>query len=136
MSIFGNIVKEIDIAAVWISKVSTYVEGVFSREAKLLPAEANALQMIVVDTEDFLAAATPAVAGEGLNFPADSVVYAKFVKLVTDWEQAASLLKQAASALKAPQALAAVASQGSKGVADPQGIQGVAGVAGILPRQS
>jgi hypothetical protein len=83
MSILSTVEGDINIAETWIKSLASKVEALISG-GKAVPSE---VATIVTDTEAFLAAATPAVAGEGLNFPADSVAYASFVKLVGDWQK-------------------------------------------------
>lgn len=83
MSILSTLENDVNIAETWIKSAASKVEALI-KGGSAIPAE---VATVVADTEAFLAAATPAVAGEGLNFPADSVAYAAFVKLVGDWQK-------------------------------------------------
>lgn len=91
MSILNTIEKDINIGEVWISTAVVKVKQFLAKGESLAPDFVVALANAVQASEDFLAAATPAVAGEGLNFPADSVAYAKFVALVSAWQKLAAL---------------------------------------------
>jgi hypothetical protein len=85
--ILSTIEKDINIAETWVTSAASKVEQAFAKGATLAPEIVSDLTTVVSTTEDFLAAATPAVAGDGLNFPADSVAYAKFVALVAAWQK-------------------------------------------------
>jgi hypothetical protein len=93
MSFIDTVKKDINIAETWISSISSKVKAIFTKAEVLEPAIAEGLSALVTKTESFLAAATPAVVGEGLNFPADSVAYAAFEDLVAEFQSLASTLK-------------------------------------------
>ncbi len=97
-TVIADAEKDINIAEVWVTKISSFVKTLVTREKALAPEVAGAFLTLAADCEEFLAAATPAVAGEGLNFPADSVAYAAFVKLVGDFQAIAAVVKDAAKA--------------------------------------
>ena len=99
MSVESTIASDINIAETWVASIASKAEALVTKAEKIEPAVANALTGVVSKTEAFLAAATPAVAGEGLNFPADSVAYAAFVALVGEWQSVASTIEAAFKAL-------------------------------------
>lgn len=92
VSIASTIEKDINIAETYVSAIATKVEGIVTKAEALEPAFATALSGLVAKTETFLASASPAVVGEGLNFPADSVAYASFVALFTEFQSVAATI--------------------------------------------
>lgn len=90
--------KDINIAEVWVSDIEAKVAAFVTKAEALEPEVATALAGLVTKLQAFLAASTPAVAGKGLNFPADSVAYTSFEALVAEFQSVASII---ASAVKA-----------------------------------
>jgi hypothetical protein len=90
--------KDINIAEVWVTDIAAKVAGFVTKAEALEPAVATALSSLVTKLQAFLAASTPAVVGEGLNFPADSVAYTSFEALVAEFQSVAKLI---ASTVKA-----------------------------------
>lgn len=88
MSALDTVEKDINIAETWIKSIAAKIAAKVDAGEKIEPELAD----VVTKTEAFLAAATPAVAGEGLNFPADSVAYAAFVALVASWQAAGAAI--------------------------------------------
>lgn len=90
--ILDTIKKDINLAETWISSAATKFEAIFKKEVALEPQVAAAASGLIAKTEAFLAAATPAIEGEGLNFPADSVAYEAFKALAAEWQSAAGVV--------------------------------------------
>ena len=98
-NVFTTVGKDINIANTWILAAAGKVELIFSKAIAVEPVVAGDLGALITSTEAFLAAATPAVVGEGLNFTADSVAYVAFVALVAQWQTSAATLIAAAKTL-------------------------------------
>ena len=94
MSVVATLGKDQSIIGTGIKKVSTFLGKLLQAEAKLAPEQAQAVLTIVQDTETFLATASSAVAGDGLNFAADTVTYAAFLQLVADFQACAPIIQQ------------------------------------------
>lgn len=99
VSVLTTVEKDINIAETWITSAATKVETLFSKAIALEPTVAADIAALVTKTETFLATATPAIAGEGLNFPADSVAYAAFTAMVAQWQATASTILTAVKSL-------------------------------------
>lgn len=99
MSALTTIENDINVAETWVKSAASKVETLFQKAEKLEPAVAADIAALVTKGEAFLAAATPAVAGEGLNFPADSVAYAAFAAFLAQWQATATTVIAAVKAL-------------------------------------
>ena len=98
--LLSKIESGFNIAETWITAISAKVRTVFSAAETIEPAIADGIGGLLGKAEAFLAAATPAVAGEGLNFPADSVAYSAFVDFVQEWQAVASTVESAIQKLE------------------------------------
>lgn len=107
MNIFQKIgVKVADIGK-WIAHAVTAVVGLARRVEKILQSEKPlekpfiaGLSTVVSDVETLIAASQGALTADGLNFSADSKVYADFVTLVNDFKNLAPIVEQAMAILE------------------------------------
>lgn len=99
MANLTTVETDINIAETWVKSAASKVETLFSKAEALEPAVAADITALVTKGEAFLAAATPAVAGEGLNFPADSVAYAAFAAFLAQWQATATTVAAAVKTL-------------------------------------
>jgi hypothetical protein len=79
----------------YVTDIATDVQKVFAKAEKLEPSVAAALLSTYTAVQTFLATASTAVAGTGINFPADSAAYAAFLNLVKVFEADGALIKAA-----------------------------------------
>lgn len=87
------------LAATWITSEAGKIKALVTKAGDIEPEVAAGISEIVAKTETFLASATPAIDGEGLNFPADSVAYNAFVDLVKTWQTVGSTILKDVKAL-------------------------------------
>jgi hypothetical protein len=81
--------------------IASKVKVVLSAEEKLEPSFVTGLSLVVADLETVVAGSAAAVTSDGLNFGADSAVYADFVKLVADFKALLPIVDQSIAILKA-----------------------------------
>lgn len=93
VSFITTLEKDLNVAENWVKTAAADVEKVLTKVQGAEPAILTATSAVVTNVEAFLAAATPAVAGEGLNFPADSVAYASFLTLWKSFEALGAAVK-------------------------------------------
>jgi hypothetical protein len=107
MNIFQKVgVKVADFAKWFAGAVSTVI-GLAARVEKILQSEKPlekpfiaGLSTVVSDVEALIAASQGALTTDGLNFSADSKVYAGFVTLVDDFKKLAPVVEQAITVLE------------------------------------
>jgi hypothetical protein len=90
----------------WIADAVTAVMSLAEKVETILKAEetlegpfVSGLSTVVADVESLITASTTAVSADGLNFPADSEVYSKFLTLVSDFKKFAPVVEEALAAL-------------------------------------
>ena len=76
------------------------VETVLKSEKPLEKPFIAGLSTVVSDVETLIAASEGALTADGLNFSADSKVYADFVTLVNDFKNLAPIVEQAIAILE------------------------------------
>jgi hypothetical protein len=107
MNIFQKIGVKIADFGKWFGKAVTDVIGLAVRIEKILQSEKPlekpfiaGLSTVVADVEALIAASEGALTSDGLNFSADSKIYAGFVTLVDDFKKLAPVVEQAVSILE------------------------------------
>ncbi|HEY3835897.1 MAG TPA: hypothetical protein VGL72_04980, partial [Bryobacteraceae bacterium] len=71
------------------------IEKILKAEQPLEAPFVAGLAGVVADVEALIAASTAAVTADGLNFPADSAAYQKFLALIADFRKMAPIVTQA-----------------------------------------
>jgi hypothetical protein len=107
MNIFQKIGVKIADFGKWFGKAVADVVGLAVRIEKILQSEKPlekpfiaGLSTVVADVEALIAASEGALTSDGLNFSADSKIYAGFVTLVDDFKKLAPVVEQAVSILE------------------------------------
>jgi hypothetical protein len=107
MNVFQKIGVKIADFAKWFAGAIASVIGLSVRVEKVLKSEKPlekpfiaGLSTVVADVEALIAASDGALTAEGLNFSADSKVYAGFVALVDDFKKLAPVVEQAIAILE------------------------------------
>jgi hypothetical protein len=102
MNVFQKIGVKIADFGKWFAGAITAVIGLSVRVEKILQGEKPlekpfiaGLSTVVADVEALIAASEGALTSDGLNFSADSKVYAGFVSLVDDFRKLAPVVEQA-----------------------------------------
>jgi hypothetical protein len=80
--------------------LATRVETILKSEKPLEQPFIAGLSTVVADVEALIASAQGAVTADGLNFSADSKVYAGFVTLVDDFKKLAPVVDEAIQILE------------------------------------
>jgi hypothetical protein len=113
MNIFQKIGVKIADFAKWFAGAVSTVIGLSVRVEKILQSEKPleepfiaGLATVVADVEALIADSEGALTADGLNFSADSKVYAGFVTLVDDFKKLAPVVEQAISILEGNQSTA------------------------------
>lgn len=108
MNIFQKMSLKIADFAKWFAGAIADIVGLAERVATILKSEKPlekpfiaGLSTVVADVEALIAASAGAVTADGLNFSADSQVYAGFVTLVDDFRKLAPVVEQAIAILEA-----------------------------------
>jgi hypothetical protein len=108
MNVFQKIGVKIADFGKWFAGAISAVVGLSVRVEKVLAAEKPlekpfiaGLSTVVADVEALIAASQGALTSDGLNFSADSKVYAGFVTLVDDFKKLAPVVEQAITILEA-----------------------------------
>lgn len=83
-----------------VTGLSGKVGTVIAQEKALEPAIVSGLQLVVADVEALLPYVETATAGQGVNFPADSLAYQALLKLIADAKAVAPKVEAALAELK------------------------------------
>jgi hypothetical protein len=107
MNVFQKIGVKIADFAKWFASSIAAIIGLSVRVEKVLQSEKplekpfiEGLSTVVADVEGLIAASEGALTADGLNFSADSKVYAGFVTLVDDFKKLAPVVEQAIAILE------------------------------------
>ncbi len=107
MNIFEKLGVRVADFGKWIAHAVTAVVGLALRVETILKSEKplekpfiSGLSTVVGDVEALIAASEGALTADGLNFSADSKVYADFVTLVNDFKNLAPIVEQAIAVLE------------------------------------
>lgn len=91
----------------WIAEAVTDTVNLAIKIEKILKAEkpleaplVSGLSTVISDVEALIAASQTAVTEGGLNFPADSIVYQKFLALISDFQKLAPIVEEAVEILE------------------------------------
>jgi hypothetical protein len=110
MNVFQKIGIKIADFAKWFAGAVKSVVGLAARIESILRSEKplekpfiSGLSTVILDVEALLAASEGAISADGLNFPADSKVYAGFVTLVDDFRKLAPVVEEAIALLEGKQ---------------------------------
>jgi hypothetical protein len=71
-------------AVAWVGHIATDVEKLFASGVLVGPPTISAIVTVINDVENLALLASGAVGADGLNFTADSAVYAAFEQLLKD----------------------------------------------------
>jgi hypothetical protein len=107
MNIFQKLGVRVADFGKWIAHAVASVVGLAVRVEKILKSEKplekpfiSGLSTVVSDVETLIAASEGALTADGLNFAADSKVYADFLTLVNDFRNLAPIVEQALAILE------------------------------------
>jgi hypothetical protein len=91
----------------WIAEAVTDTVNMAIKIEQLLKAEkpleaplVSGLSTVISDVEALIAASQAAVTADGLNFPADSAVYQKFLALISDFQKLSPVVEEAIEILE------------------------------------
>ena len=80
--------------------LAIHVESILRSEKPLEKPFIAGLSTVVADVESLIAASEGALTADGLNFAADSKVYAGFLTLISDFNKLAPVVEQALAILE------------------------------------
>lgn len=110
MNIFEKLGVKIADFGKWFASAVLSVAGLAVRIEKLLKAEKpleqpfiSGLSTVVTDIETLITASEGAFSSSGLNFSADSKVYAGFMTLIDDFKKLAPIVEEALAILEGKQ---------------------------------
>jgi len=108
MNVFQKLGVKIADFGKWFAGAVKSVIGLALRVEKILKSEKPleqpfiaGLSTVVADVEALIAASEGAITADGLNFAADSKVYADFMTLIDDFRKLAPVVEQAIALLEA-----------------------------------
>ncbi len=111
MNIFQNLGVKIADFGKWFASAVRSVVGLAMRVESILGSEKPlekpfiaGLSTVVADVENLIAPSQGALTADGLNFAADSKVYAGFLTLISDFNKLAPVVEQALAILEGKQA--------------------------------
>lgn len=114
MNIFQKLGVGLADCAKWMAGAVQSVIGLAVRIERILKAEkplekpfVSGLSTVVADLEALIAASEGALSADGLNFSADSRVYAEFVTLIDDFRKLAPVVEEAIAILEGQPSTAA-----------------------------
>jgi hypothetical protein len=91
----------------WIAEAVTDTVNLAIKIEKILKAEkpleaplVSGLSTVISDVEALIAASQTAITADGLNFPADSAVYQKFLALISDFQKLSPVVEEAIEILE------------------------------------
>lgn len=107
MNIFQKLGVKVADFGKWIAHAVTTVVGLAGRIETILKSEkpleapfVSGLSTVIGDLEKVIGACSGALTADGLNFAADSAVYADFLTLVNDFRNLAPVVEQALAILE------------------------------------
>lgn len=80
--------------------IATRIETILRSEKPLEQPFIAGLSTVVADVESLIAASQGAITADGLNFSADSKVYAGFLTLINDFQKLAPVVEEALAILE------------------------------------
>jgi hypothetical protein len=83
------------------------IQTILQSEKPLEKPFVAGLSVVLADVEALIAASSGAVTADGLNFAADSKVYAGFITLIDDFKKLAPVVEQAVAILETKKSTAA-----------------------------